>query len=159
MPPGVSGPQGCAGLYPQRVEMETEIRDPDAVRAPVEPDQPGGGGDGGDADGPPASLASKAASRVRSTSFSSRASRAISLTASNSSRLTKSRSRNHFSAWVLNKVSTSRLMPCATSAASCIRRATSSKKRLLVWVMCRLQRPLLLPSRMGTPAKEGKPWL
>src|SRR5262245_14049297 len=27
MPPGVSGPQGCAGLYPQRVEMETEIRD------------------------------------------------------------------------------------------------------------------------------------
>src|SRR5215470_4523023 len=114
-----------------------------------------GGGGGGDADGPPPSFASRAAMRVRSTSFSSRARRAMSLTASNSSRLTRSRSRSHFSACVLNMVSTSRLMPCATPAASFIRRATSSKKRLLVWVMARLQRPRSLPQEWGRQGRKA----
>src|SRR5262245_946169 len=98
----------------------------------------GGGGGGVGADCPP-SLASSVARRAFSASFSSRASRAMSLTASNSSRLTRSRSRSHFSAWFLNIVSNSRLTPWATPAASFIRRATSSKKRLVVWVMGGLQ--------------------
>src|SRR5262249_7618383 len=71
-------------------------------------------------------------------SFSSRASRAISLTASNSSRLTTSRSRKMRSAWLRNMVSNSRRTPEATPAASFISRAISSKKRLLVWVIAGL---------------------
>src|SRR5258708_11433649 len=63
----------------------------------------------------------------------------MSLTASNSSRLTRSRSRNQRSAWLRNSVSTSRRTPCATPAASFISRAISSKNRLLVWVMCGLR--------------------
>src|SRR4029079_3279572 len=82
----------------------------------------------------------RAAIRAFSASFSSRASRAISLTASNSSRCTTSRSRRMRSAWLRNKVSNSRRTPCATPAASFIRRAISSKKRLLVWVMPHLRR-------------------
>src|SRR2546421_10844242 len=80
-------------------------------------------------------LASNAATRALSASFSSRASRAISLTASNSSRCTTSSSRKMRSAWVRITVSNSRRTPVATPAASFINRATSSKKRLLVWVM------------------------
>src|SRR5258708_6990603 len=59
----------------------------------------------------------------------------MSLTASNSSRLTISRSRRIFSAWLRTTVSTSRLTPWAAPAASFIRRPISSKNRLLVWVM------------------------
>src|SRR6267142_2160677 len=87
------------------------------------------------ADGETPSLASRAAIRVFSASFSSRASRAMSLTASNSSRLTMSRSRRIFSAWLRTTVSTSRLTPWAAPAASFIRRPISSKNRLLVWVI------------------------
>src|SRR5882672_9425140 len=87
------------------------------------------------ADGETPSLASSAAMRVFSASFSSRASRAMSLTASNSSRLTMSRSRRIFSAWLRTTVSTSRLTPWAAPAASFIRRPISSKNRLLVWVI------------------------
>src|SRR5262245_25670307 len=107
----------------------------------VGPDGGGDGDDGGGADGGcpiPASFASSIPMRTLSASFSSRARRAMSLTASNSSRLTRLRSRSQRSAWVLNMVSNSRLTPCATPAASFIRRATSSKKRLLVWVMVSL---------------------
>ena len=74
--------------------------------------------------------ASKAATRALSSSFSSRARRAISLTASNSSRVTTSSSRIRRSAWARNRVSTSRRIPCAAPAASFINRAISSKKRL-----------------------------
>src|SRR6266849_4096078 len=81
------------------------------------------------------SLASSAPMRAFSASFSSRASRAISLTASNSSRLTMSRSRRIFSAWLRTTVSISRLTPWAAPAASFIRRPISSKNRLLVWVI------------------------
>src|SRR5437868_2987039 len=81
------------------------------------------------------SLASSATMRAFSASFSSRASRAMSLTASNSSRLTISRSRRIFSAWLRTTVSTSRLTPWAAPAASFIRRPISSKNRLLVWVI------------------------
>src|SRR4051812_32076943 len=95
-----------------------------------------GAGASGAADGP-ASLASSAAMRSFSASFSSRASRAISLTASNSSRLTMSRSRRIFSAWLRTTASTSRLTPCAAPAASFIRRPISSKNRLLVWVIAK----------------------
>ena len=56
-------------------------------------------------------------------------------TASNSSRLTTSRSLRIRSAWVRNRVSNSRRTPWATPAASFISRATSSKNRLLVWVI------------------------
>src|SRR5262245_25351572 len=88
---------------------------------------------------PPApSLASSAAMRAFNVSFSSRASRAMSLTASNSSRLTTSRSRKIRSAWLRNMVSNSRRTPEATPAASFISRAISSKKRLLVWVIAGL---------------------
>src|SRR5262249_1197304 len=96
----------------------------------------------GDASGyglpPEPSLASSAAMRAFKASFSSRASRAISLTASNSSRLTTSRSRKMRSAWLRNMVSNSRRTPEATPAASFISRAISSKKRLLVWVIAGL---------------------
>src|SRR5262245_23801642 len=85
------------------------------------------------------SLASRTAMRVFSASFSSRARRAMSLTASNSSRLTTSRSRRNFSAWLRITVSNSRFMPCAAPAASFIRRPISSKNRLLVWVMAKLR--------------------
>src|SRR4051812_9264003 len=84
------------------------------------------------------SFASSATMRAFKASFSSRASRAMSLTASNSSRLTMSRSRRIFSAWLRTTVSTSRLTPCAAPAASFIRRPISSKNRLLVWVMSRI---------------------
>src|ERR1700744_2780758 len=84
---------------------------------------------------PPPSLASSAAIRVFNASFSSRARRAMSLTASNSSRLTMSRSRRILSAWLRTTASTSRLTPCAAPAASFIRRPISSKNRLLVWVI------------------------
>src|SRR5262245_13018254 len=104
----------------------------------VGPDGGGDGDDGGGAGGGcpvPASFASSIPMRTLSASFSSRARRAMSLTASNSSRLTRLRSRSQRSNWFLNMVSNSRLTPCATPAASFIRRATSSKKRLVVWVM------------------------
>jgi hypothetical protein len=81
------------------------------------------------------SLASSAAIRPLSASFSSRARRAMSLTASNSSRLTRSRSRRMRSAWLRMTVSTSRLTPWAAPAASFIKRPISSKNRLLVWVI------------------------
>src|SRR6202022_2702649 len=81
------------------------------------------------------SLASSAVMRAFSASFSSRASRAMSLTTSNSSRLTTSRSRRNFSAWLRTTVSTSRLTPCAAPAASFISRPISSKNRLVVWVI------------------------
>src|SRR5262249_57077090 len=64
--------RSCAGLYPQDPEMETGIRPTRQAAGGV--GSTGGGGDAGAA-GPPASFASKAASRVRNTSFSSRASR------------------------------------------------------------------------------------
>src|SRR3954449_5087690 len=86
----------------------------------------------------PPSLASSAEMRAFRASFSSRARRAMSLTASNSSRLTRSMSRRNFSAWVRITVSNSRLTPCAAPAASFIRRPISSKNRLLVWVMSNL---------------------
>src|SRR5262249_22656697 len=76
--------------------------------------------------------ASSVATLARSASFSSRASAAISLTASNSSRVTTSSSRKTRSAWVRNRVSNSRRIPCAAPAASFIRRAISSRNRLLV---------------------------
>src|SRR5258706_14240533 len=84
------------------------------------------------------SLASSALMRAFSVSFSSRASRAISLAASNSSRLTMSRSRRIFSAWLRTTVSISRLTPWAAPAASFIRRPISSKNRLLVWVISKI---------------------
>src|SRR5712675_2519954 len=90
------------------------------------------------ADGETPSLASSTAMRAFSASFSSRASRAISLAASNSSRLTMSRSRRIFSAWLRTTVSISRLTPWAAPAASFIRRPISSKNRLLVWVISKI---------------------
>src|SRR6516225_6474530 len=81
------------------------------------------------------SLLSSTAIRAFSASFSSRARRAISLTASNSSRLTISRSRRIFSAWLRQSASTSRLTPWAAPAASFISRPISSKNRLVVCVM------------------------
>src|SRR4051812_1848817 len=75
--------------------------------------------------------------RSFSASFSSRARRAMSLTASNSSRLTISRSRRIFLAWLRTTVSTSRFTPWAAPAASFIRRPDSSKKRVLVWVIAK----------------------
>src|ERR1700756_5159569 len=67
--------------------------------------------------------------------------RVMSLTASNSSRLTTSRSRRIFSAWARQSVSTSFFMPCAAPAASFIRRPIWSKKGLVVWVMKQLRGP------------------
>src|SRR5213078_2843424 len=95
------------------------------------------------------SLASSALMRAFSASFSSRASRAISLAASNSSRLTMSRSRRIFSAWLRTTVSTSRLTPWAAPAASFIRRPISSKNRLLVWVISK-HSPLSWPTARRT---------
>src|SRR5258708_14779782 len=92
---------------------------------------------GGHGAGVTFNFASSAAMRAFSASFSSRASRAMSLTASNSSRLTMSRSRRIFSAWLRTTVSTSRLTPWAAAAASFIRRPISSKNRLLVWVIAK----------------------
>ena len=104
---------------------------------------------------PTPSFASSAAIRAFSASFSSRASRAMSLTASNSSRLTRSRSRSQRSAWVLTRVSNSRRTPWATPAASFISRATSSKKRLVVWVMTCLGRwQPLWGTGWGSPAVQ-----
>src|SRR5882757_2598760 len=108
------------------------------------------------------SLASSTAMRAFSASFSSRANRAMSLTASNSSRLTISRSRRIFSAWLRTTVSTSRLTPWAAPAASFIRRPISSKNRLLVWVIAGVA-PVggkgLAPPDNGDPdgAVQGQP--
>src|SRR5690349_19770340 len=101
--------------------------------------------------------------RAFSASFSSRASRAMSLTASNSSRLTTSRSRRMRSAWLRMTVSTSRLTPWAAPAASFIRRPISSKNRLVVWVIAKTLRfgcPRgLTPKTMAMPAAQFKPAL
>src|SRR2546429_8291651 len=98
------------------------------------------------------SLASSALMRAFSASFSSRASRAISLAASNSSRLTMSRSRRFFSAWLRTTVSISRLTPWAAPAASFIRRPISSKNRLLVWVISKISRSVAQWSASQTMA-------
>src|SRR5262245_41297839 len=110
----------------------------DKKRAPAPPAKKNDGDPSGYGLPPEPSLASSAAMRAFKASFSSRASRAISLTASNSSRLTTSRSRKMRSAWLRNMVSNSRRTPEATPAASFISRAISSKKRLLVWVIAGL---------------------
>src|SRR5262245_43693564 len=99
---------------------------------------------------PDPSLASSAAMRAFKVSFSSRAVRAISLTASNSSRLTTSRSRRTRSAWLRNIVSNSRRTPDATPAASFMSLAISSKKRLVVWVIACLGFELNRLTTMGT---------
>src|SRR5271154_2215642 len=78
------------------------------------------------------SLASSAAMRAASFSFSARASAAISRTASNSSRETKSMPAIRRSSWLLASVSTSRRAPSASPAASVIRREKSSNMRLRV---------------------------
>src|SRR5262245_61459856 len=110
----------------------------DKKRAPAPPAKKNDGDASGYGLPPEPSLASSAAMRAFKASFSSRASRAISLTASNSSRLTTSRSRTMRSAWLRNMVPSSRRTPEATPAASFISRAISSKKRLLVWVIAGL---------------------
>src|SRR5262249_38556882 len=113
------------------------------------------------------SRASSAAIRALSASESSRAIRAISLTASNSSRLTTSRSRRKRSAWLRNSVSNSRRTPCATPAASFISRATSSKNRFVVCTMlasalaaaafhCYLRPPRLETMAMVQPPRKGR---
>src|SRR5262245_32486120 len=120
---------------------------------------PGWSGAGGGVGGlwlPTPRRPSSAARRTLSASFSSRASRAMSLTASNSSRLTRSRSRSQRSVWVFTRVSNSRRTPCATPAASFISRATSSKKRLLVWVM--VGPPGALSSMPTKMASAGGPF-
>src|SRR5262245_56439494 len=66
----------------------------DKKRAPAPPAKKNDGDPSGYGLPPEPSLASSAAMRAFKASFSSRASRAISLTASNSSRLTTSRSRD-----------------------------------------------------------------
>src|SRR5579859_7664757 len=103
----------------------------------------------------PPSFASSAAIRAFSASFSSRARRAMSLTTSNSSRLTTSRSRRIFSAWLRTIVSTSRLTPWAAPAASFIKRPISSKNRLLVWVIPHSPADLHSPSKdNGDPLRS-----
>src|ERR1700719_198289 len=81
----------------------------------------------------------------------------MSLTASKSSRLTRSRSRRMRSAWLRNSVSTSRRTPCAAPAASFIRRATSSENRFVVWTMAASPGvPLDMPAHNGDGAARSQ---
>src|SRR5580692_3884173 len=81
----------------------------------------------------------------------------MSLTASKSSRLTRSRSRRMRSAWLRNSVSTSRRTPCAAPAASFISRATSSKNRFVVWTMAASPGvPLDMPADNGDGAARSQ---
>src|SRR5947209_12559787 len=79
--------------------------------------------------GEPANLASRAAIRLCSPSFSWRARAAMSRTASNSSRETRSMLVMSRSSWARARVSASRRTPSATPATSVTRRARSSRMR------------------------------